>query len=48
MGKEIRNIVAHEFLHIVTPLAIHAQQINDFDFYSPEHVQAPLALRRGH
>ena len=46
MGKEIRNIVAHEFLHIV-PLAIHAQQINDFDFYS-QHVQAPLALRRGH
>lgn len=35
MGQEIRNIVAHEFLHIVTPLAIHAQQINDFDFYSP-------------
>ena len=27
--------MAHEFLHIVTPLAIHAQQINDFDFYSP-------------
>lgn len=31
-----RGIVAHEFFHIVTPLNIHAQQINDFDFIKPQ------------
>lgn len=35
MDEEIRNIVAHEFLHIVTPLAIHSEYINDYDFYAP-------------
>lgn len=36
MGEEVRDIVAHEFLHIVTPLAIHSEYINDYDFYNPE------------
>lgn len=36
MNEEVRDIVAHEFLHIVTPLAIHSKEINDFDFYDPE------------
>ena len=36
MNEEIRDIVAHEFLHIVTPLAIHSEYINDFDFYAPK------------
>lgn len=31
-----RDIVAHEFFHIVTPLNIHARQINDFDFINPQ------------
>ncbi len=31
-----RDIVAHEFFHIVTPLNIHSKQINEFDFISPQ------------
>lgn len=34
--EEIRDIVAHEFLHIVTPLSLHSEQIHGFDFYNPE------------
>lgn len=32
----IRDIVAHEFLHIITPLNIHSEQISDFNFAEPE------------
>ena len=35
MYQSIRDIVAHEFLHIVTPLGIHSQYISDFDFADP-------------
>ena len=31
-----RDIVAHEFFHIVTPLNIHAKQISDYDFINPQ------------
>ncbi len=34
--QEIRDIVAHEFLHIVTPLSLHSEYIHGFDFYNPE------------
>lgn len=34
--KMYRDIVAHEFFHIVTPLNIHARQINDYDFINPQ------------
>jgi len=32
----VRDIVAHEFLHIITPLRIHSEQIHHFDFARPE------------
>jgi len=32
----VRDIVAHEFLHIITPLGIHSEYIQDFDFANPE------------
>ena len=35
MMQVYRDVVAHEFFHIVTPLNIHAKQINDFDFINP-------------
>jgi len=35
MVEELRNIVAHEFLHIITPLNIHSEQIEHFDFAEP-------------
>lgn len=34
--QSIRDIVAHEFLHIVTPLGIHSEYVHDFDFADPE------------
>ncbi len=36
MQQMIRDIVSHEFFHIVTPLNIHSQQIADYDFMNPQ------------
>jgi predicted metalloprotease with PDZ domain len=44
--KMYRDIVAHEFFHIVTPLNIHARQINDYDFINPQ-MSAHLWLYEG-
>lgn len=35
LADELNSIAAHEFFHIVTPLNIHSEQINDFDFNAP-------------
>lgn len=34
-GRSIRNISAHEFFHIVTPLNIHSEIISNFNFAEP-------------
>jgi predicted metalloprotease with PDZ domain len=34
--QEIRDVAAHEFFHIVTPLNIHSKEIGDFDFNKPQ------------
>jgi predicted metalloprotease with PDZ domain len=34
-GQAITDIAAHEFLHIVTPLNIHSEVIEHFDFETP-------------
>ena len=31
-----KDAAAHEFFHIVTPLAIHSEEISDFDFANPK------------
>ena len=36
MIQLLRDIVAHEFFHIVTPLNIHSKQIADYDFMNPQ------------
>jgi predicted metalloprotease with PDZ domain len=36
LGQEVRDVSAHEFFHIVTPLSIHSKQIGDFDFNNPQ------------
>lgn len=36
IGQQIRDVAAHEFFHIVTPLSIHSEEIHDFDFINPE------------
>jgi predicted metalloprotease with PDZ domain len=32
----MKDIVSHEFFHILTPLTIHSYEIQDFDYYSPK------------
>jgi len=36
MGAEIRNISAHEFFHIVTPLTIHSEEIHHYNWIDPQ------------
>ncbi|HMQ78683.1 MAG TPA: peptidase M61 [Ignavibacteria bacterium] len=33
--QPFRDVVSHEFFHIVTPLGIHSKEIGDFDFINP-------------
>ena len=35
LAQEIRDVAAHEFFHIVTPLSIHSKEIGEFDFNKP-------------
>lgn len=35
----VLSIAAHEFLHILTPLNIHSEEIHDFDFRNPKMSQ---------
>jgi predicted metalloprotease with PDZ domain len=32
----LRDVCAHEFFHVVTPLAIHSHEIGDFNFIEPK------------
>jgi predicted metalloprotease with PDZ domain len=36
IGQIVRDVAAHEFLHIVTPLNIHSKEIGDFDYIEPK------------
>ncbi len=36
LQQQIRDVAAHEFFHIVTPLTIHAKEIGNFDFNDPK------------
>ncbi|PIB34106.1 hypothetical protein BFP72_01025 [Reichenbachiella sp. 5M10] len=36
LAQIIRDVAAHEFFHIVTPLNIHSEEIGDFDFINPK------------
>jgi predicted metalloprotease with PDZ domain len=36
LKQTLRDVVAHEFFHIVTPLSIHSEEIADFDFMHPK------------
>lgn len=36
LEETLKDVVSHEFFHIVTPLTIHAEQIHNFDFNDPE------------
>jgi len=34
--QTLRDVAAHEFFHVVTPLSIHSEEIADFDFNVPK------------
>ncbi len=36
IARDIRDIAAHEFFHIVTPLNIHSEEIHYFNFMKPQ------------
>jgi predicted metalloprotease with PDZ domain len=36
LGQTLRDVAAHEFFHIVTPLTIHSEEIGNFDFNNPK------------
>jgi predicted metalloprotease with PDZ domain len=36
MNQQLRDFAAHEFFHIVTPLTVHSEQIEDFNFNDPD------------
>jgi predicted metalloprotease with PDZ domain len=46
LQQQLRDVSAHEFFHIVTPLNIHAKEIGDFDFNDPK-MSAHLWLYEG-
>ena len=39
LGKELIDVVSHEFFHIVTPLGVHSNEIHYFDFNTPKMSQ---------
>ena len=36
LGEQLKDIVSHEFFHIITPLTIHSKEIHDFDYNIPK------------
>jgi predicted metalloprotease with PDZ domain len=39
MNQQLRDFAAHEFFHIVTPLTIHSEEIEYFDYNDPKMSQ---------
>lgn len=36
MAEQLKDIVSHEFFHIVTPLTVHSKEVHNFDFAAPK------------
>jgi predicted metalloprotease with PDZ domain len=36
LSEALKDVVSHEFFHIVTPLTIHSQEIQNFDYNTPK------------
>ena len=36
LAEQLKDVVSHEFFHIVTPLSIHSKEIQYFDYNSPK------------
>ncbi|HKL04114.1 MAG TPA: hypothetical protein VJ911_10570 [Cryomorphaceae bacterium] len=46
LSQTFKDVTAHEFFHIVTPLNIHSEEIHDYDFMNPK-MSAHLWLYEG-
>jgi predicted metalloprotease with PDZ domain len=36
LAEQLKDVVSHEFFHIVTPLGVHSREIHDFDYNNPK------------
>jgi len=36
LSEQLKDVVSHEFFHIVTPLTIHSKEIQNFDYNNPK------------
>lgn len=36
LNKELKDVVSHEFFHILTPLTVHSEEIQNFDYTNPK------------
>lgn len=36
LAEQLKDVVSHEFFHIVTPLSVHSREIHFFDYNSPK------------
>lgn len=39
LAEQLKDVVSHEFFHIVTPLTIHSKEIHNFDYNNPKMSQ---------
>lgn len=39
LAEQLKDVVSHEFFHIVTPLKVHSKEIQDFDYINPKMSQ---------
>lgn len=39
LAQTVKDVAAHEFFHIITPLNIHSEEIGNFDFIDPKMSQ---------
>jgi predicted metalloprotease with PDZ domain len=39
ISEQLKDIVSHEFFHTITPLSIHSDEIQNFDFINPKMSQ---------
>jgi predicted metalloprotease with PDZ domain len=47
LSKSMKDVVSHEFFHIVTPLSIHSKEIQYFD-YNMQNVRTFMDVWRSY
>ncbi|PHS07036.1 MAG: peptidase M61 [Kordia sp.] len=36
LAKSMKDVVSHEFFHILTPLSVHSEEVHNFDYNAPK------------